>query len=177
VSGTQLRHGEQVLDVQLAVDGARAHGTVGDRAVDAQRLASTLPAYATAGATVQEVVFIREGRTRRAIVVRHRDRVLVALEGRTYAFAAGDAARDAAGAAGGTGKIAAPMPGKVIAVLVQVGDRVEHGQPVVVVEAMKMETTLTADVDGEVARIGTAVGEKIDAGALLVEITPAASSA
>jgi biotin carboxyl carrier protein len=82
-----------------------------------------------------------------------------------------------AAADGGTGKIAAPMPGKVIAVLVQVGDRVEHGQPVVVVEAMKMETTLTADVDGEVARIGTAVGEKIDAGALLVEITPAASSA
>ena len=172
-SPVQLRHGEQTLDVQLATDGERVHGTVGERLVDAYRLPSSMPAYATAGAVVQEVAFSSDGRTRRAIVVRHRDRVLVALGGRTYAFATGDAARDAGGAGGGTGKIAAPMPGKVIAVLVQVGDRVEHGQPVVVLEAMKMETTLTADVDGEVARIGTAAGEMVDADVLLVEITPA----
>jgi 3-methylcrotonyl-CoA carboxylase alpha subunit len=99
--------------------------------------------------------------------------VLVALGGRTYAFAAGDAGACGRGAAAGTGKIAAPMPGKVIAVLVVEGDHVEHGQPVVVIEAMKMETTLTADVDGEVAHVGAAPGETVDAGAMLVEITPA----
>ena len=100
-------------------------------------------------------------------------RVLVALDGCTYVFAAGEAARDSAGSGAGTGRIGAPMPGKVIAVLVAVGERVEHGQPVVVIEAMKMETTLTADVDGEVARIGAVIGETVDAGALLVEISPA----
>jgi len=167
----QLRHGEQVLDVQVAADGERVHGTVGDRPVDAHRLPSSTPAYATAGAIVQEIAFTVDGRTRRALVVRHRDRVLVALGGRTYAFAAGDAAREASASGGGTGKIAAPMPGKVIAVLVQVGERVEHGQPVVVIEAMKMETTLTADVDGEVTRVAAAPGETVDGGSVLVEIT------
>ena len=171
-TSVQLRHGEQVLDVQLALDGERVHGTVGDRSVDARRLPSSTPPYTTAGAVVQEVAFTSDGRTQRAIVVRHRDRVLVALAGRTYVFATGDSAREAGGAAGGTGKIAAPMPGKVIAVLVEVGARVEHGQPVVVIEAMKMETTLTADVDGEVATIAIAAGDTVEGGVLLVEITP-----
>ena len=173
MSSVQLRAGEQALDVTLATDGDRVRATVGDRTIDALRLPAVTPPYATAGAVVQEVAFAVDGRKRRAIVVRHRDRVLVALDGRTYAFAAGDAAREAAGAGAGTGRIAAPMPGKVVAVLVAIGERVEHGQPVVVIEAMKMETTLTTDVDGEVARIGAAVGETVEGGVVLVEITPA----
>jgi 3-methylcrotonyl-CoA carboxylase alpha subunit len=173
VSTLQLRHGAQVLDVQLTIDGEHVHGSIGERPVDAERLPSSTPPYATAGASVQEVAFTSDGRTRRATVVRHRDRVLVALGGRTYAFAAGDAARAASSAGGGTGKIAAPRPGKVIAVLVQVGDRVEHGQPVVVIEAMKMETTLTADVDGEVTRVAAVPGETVDGGSVLIEIAPA----
>jgi 3-methylcrotonyl-CoA carboxylase alpha subunit len=169
----QLRHGDHALDVTLTLDGEAVRGTVGDRPVEARRVAVATPPYATLGAVVQEVVFTTDARTHRAVVVRHRDRVLVALGGRTYAFAAGDAGACGRGAAAGTGKIAAPMPGKVIAVLVVEGDRVEHGQPVVVIEAMKMETTLTADVDGEVAHVGAAPGETVDAGAMLVEITPA----
>ena len=168
----ELRHGEQTLPVTLTIDGDRVRGNVGDRPIEAERLPSVAPAYAAAGAVVQEVVFRREGQTRRAVVVRHRDRVLVALGGHTYVFASGDAAREAGGAAGGTGKIIAPMPGKVIAVLVEVGARVEHGQPVVVIEAMKMETTLTADVDGEVAKISVAAGDTVEGAVVLVEITP-----
>jgi biotin carboxyl carrier protein len=168
----ELRHGEDALPVTLTIDGDRVRGTVGDRPVDGARLPASAPAYGSAGAVVQEVVFTSDGRTRRAVVARHRDRILVALGGRTYAFASGDAAREAGGAAGGTGKIAAPMPGKVIAVLVEVGARVEHGQPVVVIEAMKMETTLTADVDGEVATIAVAPGDTVEGGVLLVDITP-----
>jgi len=168
----ELRHGEQTLPVTLTVDGDRVRGSVGDRPVEAERLPSAAPAYAAAGAVVQEVVFRSDGRTHRAVVARHRDRVLVALGGHTYVFASGDAARETGGAGGGTGKIIAPMPGKVIAVLVEVGARVEHGQPVVVIEAMKMETTLTADVDGEVAQIAVAAGETVEGGVILVEITP-----
>jgi 3-methylcrotonyl-CoA carboxylase alpha subunit len=173
MSAIQLRHGERALDVTLATDGERVRATIGDRTIEAVRLPAVTPPYAVAGAVVHEVAFAVDGRTRRAIVVRHRDRALVALDGRTYVFAAGDAARDLTPGGAGTGRIAAPMPGKVIAVLVAVGERVEHGQPVVVIEAMKMETTLAADVDGEVARLGATVGETVDAGALLIEITPA----
>lgn len=169
----QLRHGEDALAVTLATEGDRVRATIGERVLDATRLPAPAPPYAAAGAVVHEVAFALDGRVHRAVVARLRDRVLVALGGHTYVFAAGDAAAEAGAAAGGTGKIAAPMPGKVIAVLVAAGDRVEHGQPVVVVEAMKMETTLTSDVDGTVAAVAVAAGDTVDAGAVLVDVTPA----
>ena len=67
-------------------------------------------------------------------------------------------------------RIAAPMPGKVVRILVKVGDAVRTRQPVVVVEAMKMENELRADRDGTVAEIHIREGMSVDAGALLVVI-------
>ena len=76
------------------------------------------------------------------------------------------------GAAAGSGplRIVAPMPGKVVRVLVKAGDPVRARQAVVVVEAMKMENELRADRDGTVAEIHTREGMSVEAGALLVEI-------
>ena len=67
-------------------------------------------------------------------------------------------------------RIAAPMPGKVVRILVKAGDAVRARQPVVVVEAMKMENELRADRDGTVAEIHIREGMSVDAGALLVVI-------
>jgi biotin carboxyl carrier protein len=76
-----------------------------------------------------------------------------------------------AGTAGsGPLRIVAPMPGKVVRILVKVGDAVQARQPVVVVEAMKMENQLHADRDGTVAEIHTREGMSVEAGALLVVI-------
>jgi acetyl/propionyl-CoA carboxylase alpha subunit len=169
---TTLRHGEHTLEVTIVADGEVLRGRIGDRDVEARRLPASAPPYATAGASVQEITLVTADRTHHATVVRHRDRILVALRGRTYAFTTGN--DDAAAHRGvGTGQIAAPMPGKIIAVVVQVGDRVATGAPVLVMEAMKMETTLTADIDGEVTRVAAVAGETVDAGVVLVEITPA----
>ena len=100
------------------------------------------------------------------------DRLLVSLDGRVHAFDLGEAPRRGA-AGGGLGLTVAPMPGKVLQVLVAVGDAVEPGQPLVVLEAMKMETTLRAEIAGTVARGGApSPGDMVDAGAVLVEITP-----
>ena len=76
------------------------------------------------------------------------------------------------GAAAGFGplRITAPMPGKVVRVLVKAGDSVRARQAVVVVEAMKMENELRADRDGTVAEIYTREGMSVEAGALLVVI-------
>jgi 3-methylcrotonyl-CoA carboxylase alpha subunit len=63
---------------------------------------------------------------------------------------------------GGSGKLTAPMPGKVVAVRVQLGEKVSKGQPLVVVEAMKMEHTITAPVDGVVGAINANVGDQVD---------------
>jgi biotin carboxyl carrier protein len=73
-------------------------------------------------------------------------------------------------AGGGPQRIVAPMPGKVIRVLVQVGDAVRSRQPLLVVEAMKMENELRSGRDGIVAEIHMREGQSVDAGALLVVI-------
>jgi biotin carboxyl carrier protein len=67
-------------------------------------------------------------------------------------------------------RITAPMPGKVVRVLVKAGEAVRARQPVVVVEAMKMENEVRADRDGTVAEIHTRDGMSVEAGALLMII-------
>jgi len=75
------------------------------------------------------------------------------------------------GAAGvGPQRVAAPMPGKVVRVLVNAGDSVRARQPLVVVEAMKMENELRAGRDGAVAEVHVREGMSVEAGALLVVI-------
>ena len=66
------------------------------------------------------------------------------------------------------------MPGKVVAVLVAEGDVVEVGQALVVLEAMKMESTLAAEVAGRVRAVRAVAGALVTAGDLLVEIEPSA---
>ena len=62
------------------------------------------------------------------------------------------------------------MPGSVVRVLVSDGDVVEAGQPVVVLEAMKMEHTLTAPSAGTVTSVAVTVGAQVETGSLLVVV-------
>ena len=64
------------------------------------------------------------------------------------------------------------MPGRVVKALVAEGDTVEAGQPVIIVEAMKMENEVTAPGPGVVRRINVSQGDTVDAGAVLVELEP-----
>ena len=66
--------------------------------------------------------------------------------------------------------VKSPMPGRVVRVLVAAGERVNAAQPLVVVEAMKMENELRAPSDGVVTRVGVEAGASVDAGAVLVVI-------
>ncbi|MGB0589516.1 MAG: biotin carboxylase N-terminal domain-containing protein [Myxococcota bacterium] len=73
-----------------------------------------------------------------------------------------------AGADDDTGGCLAPMPGKVLAIHVAPGDTVDEGDTLVVLEAMKMEHSLTAAKAGQVAELLVAVGEQVEGGAPLV---------
>lgn len=68
--------------------------------------------------------------------------------------------------------VSSTMPGSVLDVLVKKGDRVQQGDPVVITEAMKMETTIRAAMDGVVDQIYVINGDQIDSGDLLIEIKP-----
>ncbi|AUT71093.1 acetyl/propionyl/methylcrotonyl-CoA carboxylase subunit alpha [Paraburkholderia hospita] len=74
----------------------------------------------------------------------------------------------AADAEHGEGRLTAPMPGKVIAVLVEQGAVVEKGQPLIVMEAMKMEHTIGSPTAGKVAEVLYAVGDQVTDGAQLL---------
>jgi 3-methylcrotonyl-CoA carboxylase alpha subunit len=74
----------------------------------------------------------------------------------------------AADAEGGEGRLTAPMPGKVIAVLVEPGTVVEKGTPLIVMEAMKMEHTIGAPSAGTVSEVLFAVGDQVTDGAQLL---------
>jgi 3-methylcrotonyl-CoA carboxylase alpha subunit len=69
------------------------------------------------------------------------------------------------------GSLAAPMPGKVLQVLVQPGAKVAKGTPLVILEAMKMEHTIAAPHDGQVAEIHFKAGEQVNEGAELLRLT------
>jgi len=73
-----------------------------------------------------------------------------------------------AGGAGGGG-LTAPMPGKIVALLAMPGQTVEKGAPLLILEAMKMEHTITAPKDGTVKNFRYAAGDQVSDGAELVE--------
>ncbi|MBV9351982.1 MAG: acetyl/propionyl-CoA carboxylase subunit alpha, partial [Mycobacterium sp.] len=68
------------------------------------------------------------------------------------------------------GSLLAPMPGSVIRVGAQVGDAVTAGQPLVWLEAMKMEHTITAPTDGVLAELDVSPGQQVEVGAVLARV-------
>ena len=121
--------------------------------------------------------FLIEGRSYEAEVLEDGAGLLVLLGGEAYRVEILDEARARRGggagrqaAASGPQRVTAPMPGKVVKLLVAVGDSVEAGQGVVVVEAMKMENELRAAGPGTVKEIRVEEGKAVSSGDVLVVI-------
>ena len=104
-----------------------------------------------------------------ASVVAVDDKRHIFLRGATHILLRDDPLHlvEAGGAQGGG--LTAPMPGKVVALLAQTGQKVEKGAPLLILEAMKMEHTITAPAAGTVKAFCYAAGEQVSDGAALVE--------
>jgi geranyl-CoA carboxylase alpha subunit len=112
-----------------------------------------------------------DGLTESARFFRDGDRLYVLHHGVTRAVRDLTLAAPATAAAGGSdGKVRAMMNGRVVAVLVRQGERVEAGQPVMTLEAMKMEHVHTAPVTGIISTIDVAEGEQVTTGKIVAEI-------
>jgi len=136
--------------------------------VDAQRsgdfgVSLLFPDASHAGVSVQLAPGPAQGETRAYLSGRS---VAVSVNGRRT----GRVAADSGAAAHGEQRVLAPMPGRVVRVLVAVGDRVEARQPVVVVEAMKMENELRSPKAGRVKDVAVTAGTPVEAGRVLVII-------
>ncbi|MFH0882025.1 MAG: biotin/lipoyl-containing protein [bacterium] len=101
--------------------------------------------------------------------VEHKGTVWAAVDGRVFRFELVDP-NAPAGAVAAENMVAAPMPGKVIKLFKAVGDTVEEGEAVIVVEAMKMEHTLRAPKAGKISEIRCIEGQQVEANVPLVEI-------
>ncbi|WP_323073880.1 acetyl/propionyl/methylcrotonyl-CoA carboxylase subunit alpha [Mycetohabitans endofungorum] len=99
-----------------------------------------------------------------------RDTFHVFSRGDAFAFEWKNLLAHAADAEHGEGRLSAPMPGKVIAVLVEPGARVNKGTPLIVMEAMKMEHTIAAPAAGKIEQILYAVGDQVADGAQLLTL-------
>jgi len=112
-----------------------------------------------------------DGRERAGTVVLHADKAHVFGDGGARVLDLYDPlahAQDTQGDHGGG--LTAPMPGKIISIAVKAGDSVAKGQPLLVMEAMKMEHTISAPADGKVEELFYAVGDQVTEGAELVSI-------
>lgn len=112
------------------------------------------------------------GGTERVFVACRGDDVHIHLGGETFALRGADALTRFAGHAADDGAAVAraPMPGAAIAVAVQAGDPVRRGQALLVIESMKMETTVVAPCDGAVRIVHVTVGQTFDRDAILVSL-------
>ncbi|MFD2263516.1 acetyl-CoA carboxylase biotin carboxylase subunit [Lacibacterium aquatile] len=155
-----LMDGEHPLTV-------RAHFVGGDMSLDLPR--GRTPVFGTLQADGRLAAQIGD-RSVTAHAFREGASLTVQADGRQHRFTVIDPRDNSGVETGGGGKLTAPMPGKVVAVKVEAGQSVKKGQPLMVVEAMKMEHTIAAPRDGVVQTIRFSAGDLVDDGAELLTL-------
>ena len=159
-----LGHGVHEVDIVRGRDGGYV------AAVDSSELRFEIDELGR-----DAIRFRTDGMMESARFLRDGDRLYLLHRGTTIAVRDLTlAAPTSAAAAGGDGKVRAAMNGRVVAVLVKPGEQVTLGQPVMTLEAMKMEHVHTAGVAGTVSAIDVAEGEQVTTGRIVVEIAAVA---
>jgi geranyl-CoA carboxylase alpha subunit len=159
-----LGHGVQEIEIARERDGSYLAARNGDQyRFEVDELGPDSIRFSRAG-LMESARFLRDGDR---LYILHRG---VTLSARDLTLAP----PESASAAGGDGKVRAAMNGRVVALLVKAGDKVAAGQPVMTLEAMKMEHVHTAGVAGTVSSIDVAEGEQVTTGKIVIEIEAAA---
>jgi 3-methylcrotonyl-CoA carboxylase alpha subunit len=102
-----------------------------------------------------------------------REAVHVFLDGAHHVFTVVDPYLPTSESADSHGGLTAPMPGRILSVLVKEGERVSRGAPLMIMEAMKMEHTVKAPADGIVEKLMCGEGDQVREGAELLKLAPA----
>jgi 3-methylcrotonyl-CoA carboxylase alpha subunit len=113
-----------------------------------------------------------DGVRKQITVLDHGAETAVFLDGETWRLTEIDLLAARAGDDPTAGRLTAPMPGRVTQLMVEPGMNIRRGQPLIVIEAMKMEHTVTAPADGVVETVRFAPGDLVEEGAELIVLAP-----
>jgi 3-methylcrotonyl-CoA carboxylase alpha subunit len=116
-----------------------------------------------------------DGVSGRITILDHQDEVIVLLDGEHWRLVASDPLAVREGEDPAAGRLTAPMPGRVTQLMVGVGDSVRRGEPLMIIEAMKMEHTVAAPADGTIDAVRFAVGDLVEEGAELISLDTSTS--
>ena len=168
---TDAGHPFQADGWRLGADPAPVHVEL-DRTVVVDRARGLVDGrpFLQLSAESHVLTFVADDCTRSATVDAQPGFVEVVLRGERHLFTPPD--RLAGAAQVGDATVTAPMPGTVLSVLVAAGDAVAEGDPLGILEAMKMELTLRAPYAGTVATVGAAPGDQVPLGATLFHVEP-----
>jgi biotin carboxyl carrier protein len=163
-----MKYGATINGETLEVDINRRAGNVVEAQIDDRK-------YVLEARAVQPGLYWLnwENRSIEVVVTEKNGGYLVMLGGRQVMIELGDlrtGLRAAQQGQQGTAPIRAPMPGKVIRVLLKEGDNVQANQGILVMEAMKMQNEIKSPKSGTVKKIGVTEGSAVNSGDLLAEV-------
>ena len=159
---------EREVDVQISPDGRVSAVTLDGAAVEVDAVGVPGGVSLRLGSRVFDVAI--GGKPEALNVAAGAHRAVVAVQSERARAVAAKRGGGMAGA--GSREVRSPMPGRVVKVLVAVGEDVAAQQPVVIVEAMKMENELRALIAGKVESLHVKAGDAVDGSTLLVRLTP-----
>jgi biotin carboxyl carrier protein len=157
----QYQLGDNVTAVKLERDGEIVRITIADRVYEVSVIRSR------AG----EVTFKVNAVTYTAFVASDGSAQYVAVDGSIFGLRKPEARRARRRQHHGEDNLTASMPGQVTRVLIEPGDVVQRGQPLIVLEAMKMEIKITAPYDGRIAKVLVRPEQVVNRGQGLIEMS------
>lgn len=132
--------------------------------------------FSASNISSNEFSILLDRKNMKAYVAESDEHVYVHIGGKIIKLRKPGAASGGFGGAGGefgvTDEISTPMPGKVVKILVSEGDRVKEGQPLVIVESMKMENEIKSPTAAEVVSVNFSNGDLVEPGQPIIKLNP-----
>lgn len=164
MSRYRIRIGEDRHSAVIATTGNRLRCEIDGEQVSGTLIQVTPPYYA---------LQLDDGRLITATVTTQGPTTQIAAQGQAWRGTVSEIFGDAADTIDGAAatELRAPMPGRVVAVHARTGARVRKGDPIVVIEAMKMQNALTAPAEGTLQTLNVKPGDAVEAGQVLAVIS------
>jgi len=165
----EFKHDDTILKVETEIDilGGMVKAAINEKSVEAGIIA----------VSENHLVLNINGRSHKAYIAGDGPKLLVHIDGQIISLIRTDGEKKSFATGdhefGAKDRVMSPMPGKVVKILVEVGETVKARQPLVIVESMKMENEIKSPSDGTVIAINFKAGDLVGTGQPIILLEPA----